>query len=119
MSYNREWDNGKDSWNDGGGWYDNGSRGNVRGREEEDYYGDGKRRKYNEGVRHVRFVLLESPSHPRRAMMQVKAGMMVDTMLAITTKTILRRNMHHHAVATTLVTAAQVSAAAVAAVDTK
>ncbi|KAI0060898.1 hypothetical protein BV25DRAFT_913931 [Artomyces pyxidatus] len=48
MAYNREWDNGKDSWNDGGGWYDNGGRGNVRGREE-DYHGDGKRRKHNDG----------------------------------------------------------------------
>ncbi|KDQ33615.1 hypothetical protein PLEOSDRAFT_1091567 [Pleurotus ostreatus PC15] len=48
MAYNqyREWDRGKDAWNDGSAWND--SRGNVRGREE-DYYGDGKRRKFNNG----------------------------------------------------------------------
>lgn len=49
MAYNqyREWDRGKDAWNDGSAWND--SRGSVRGREE-DYYGDGKRRKFNNGV---------------------------------------------------------------------
>ncbi|KAL4259142.1 hypothetical protein AB1N83_007962 [Pleurotus pulmonarius] len=48
MAYNqyREWDRGKDAWNDGSAWGD--SRGNVRGRED-DYYGDGKRRKFNNG----------------------------------------------------------------------
>ncbi|THH14333.1 hypothetical protein EW146_g5981, partial [Bondarzewia mesenterica] len=54
MAYNnREWDRGKsNNWDDGGGggWYDHsgGGRGNVRGREE-DYHGEGKRRKYNNG----------------------------------------------------------------------
>lgn len=48
MAYNREWDRGKDTWDDNYGWSDN--RGNVREREE-DYYGDGKRRKFNNGVR--------------------------------------------------------------------
>ncbi|KAI0050018.1 hypothetical protein FA95DRAFT_1514751 [Auriscalpium vulgare] len=50
-SYNREWDYGKDTWDDGtggGGGIGYNSRGNVRGREEESY-GDGKRRKYNDG----------------------------------------------------------------------
>lgn len=40
MSYNREWDFGKD-WD----------RGHAREREDDEYYGDGKRRKYNNGVR--------------------------------------------------------------------
>ncbi|KAI0317768.1 hypothetical protein OF83DRAFT_1163779 [Amylostereum chailletii] len=55
MAYNREWDKGKDGWSadngDTGGWQDytgGGGRGNVRYREEE-YYGDGKRRRYNNG----------------------------------------------------------------------
>uniref|UniRef100_A0A8H8CMT6 G-patch domain-containing protein n=1 Tax=Psilocybe cubensis TaxID=181762 RepID=A0A8H8CMT6_PSICU len=47
MAYNREWDRGKDTWDDSYGWSDN--RGNVREREEE-YYGDGKRRKFNNGA---------------------------------------------------------------------
>ncbi|PPQ89061.1 hypothetical protein CVT25_006433 [Psilocybe cyanescens] len=47
MAYNREWDKGKDAWDDNYGWSDN--RGNVREREE-DYHGDGKRRKYNNGA---------------------------------------------------------------------
>jgi RNA-binding protein 5/10 len=51
MAYNREWDQGKESWDHNGGWDDDHPRGNVRGREE-DYYGsDNKRRKFNEGVR--------------------------------------------------------------------
>lgn len=50
MAYNREWDRGKDSWNDSGSWNEYQNRGNVRGRDEE-YYGEGKRRKYNNGVR--------------------------------------------------------------------
>ncbi|CAL1703724.1 unnamed protein product [Somion occarium] len=48
MAYNREWDRGKDSWNDSGSWNEYQNRGNVRGRDEE-YYGEGKRRKYNNG----------------------------------------------------------------------
>lgn len=47
MAYNREWDRGKDSWADQS-WND-WSAGNVHEREE-DYYGDGKRRKFNNGV---------------------------------------------------------------------
>ena len=51
MSYNREWDRGKDSWDDYDNWNDySGHRGNVRGRDDE-YYNEGKRRKYNHGVR--------------------------------------------------------------------
>ncbi|KAH0830477.1 hypothetical protein J3R83DRAFT_1925 [Lanmaoa asiatica] len=47
MAYNRDWDKGKDYWSDQNYWpADN--RGNFRGRED-DYYGDGKRRKYNNG----------------------------------------------------------------------
>ncbi|KDQ59414.1 hypothetical protein JAAARDRAFT_56428 [Jaapia argillacea MUCL 33604] len=48
MSYNRDWDKGKDQWGDSSAWGDTSSRGNVRGRDEE-YYGEGKRRKYNDG----------------------------------------------------------------------
>lgn len=47
MAYNREWDRGKDSWNENS-WND-GSAGQVHGRDE-DYYGEGKRRKFNNGV---------------------------------------------------------------------
>ncbi|RDB23995.1 RNA-binding protein 5-A [Hypsizygus marmoreus] len=47
MAYNREWDQGKDSWNDGT-WNAADGRANVRPREE-DYYAEGKRRKFNEG----------------------------------------------------------------------
>ncbi|KAH7930906.1 hypothetical protein BV22DRAFT_1078286 [Leucogyrophana mollusca] len=47
MAYNRDWDHGKDSWIDKGAW-NGGDRGNVRGRED-DYYGEGKRRKFNNG----------------------------------------------------------------------
>ncbi|KAJ3565270.1 hypothetical protein NP233_g7739 [Leucocoprinus birnbaumii] len=46
MAYNREWDRGKDSWNDNSWGGD--TRGNSRGRDD-DYYGEGKRRKYNAG----------------------------------------------------------------------
>ncbi|EJD02080.1 uncharacterized protein FOMMEDRAFT_168630 [Fomitiporia mediterranea MF3/22] len=42
MSYNREWDHGK-SWDNAG------YRGYSRGRDEDDYYTEGKRRKYNNG----------------------------------------------------------------------
>ncbi|KAI0073405.1 hypothetical protein K474DRAFT_1603411 [Panus rudis PR-1116 ss-1] len=53
MAYNREWDRGKDNWNDNSYydnslWNDYGPRGNVRSRDDE-YYNDGKRRKYNNG----------------------------------------------------------------------
>lgn len=48
MAYNREWDRGKDPWNDNAWSAD--SRANPRGRDD-DYYGEGKRRKFNNGVR--------------------------------------------------------------------
>lgn len=48
MAYNREWDRGKDQWGDTGSWNEAGGRGNIRGRED-DYYGEGKRRKFNDG----------------------------------------------------------------------
>lgn len=41
MAYNREWDRGKDNW-------DNPRHHNRDG--DDDYYGDGKRRKFNNGV---------------------------------------------------------------------
>lgn len=44
MSYDREWDKGKD-------WNGEGHRGYSRGRDDGEYYGEGKRRKYNNGVR--------------------------------------------------------------------
>ncbi|KAG8217416.1 hypothetical protein J3R82DRAFT_5558 [Butyriboletus roseoflavus] len=47
MAYNRDRDKGKDNWSDQGYWPTD-NRGNVRGRED-DYYSDGKRRKYNNG----------------------------------------------------------------------
>ena len=52
MAYNREWDRGKDSWAHSNQWSTQDSRATVRGREE-DYTGDGKRRKFNNGVRGV------------------------------------------------------------------
>ena len=54
MAYNREWDRGKDSWAHSNQWSTQDSRTTVRGREE-DYTGDGKRRKFNNGVRDVLF----------------------------------------------------------------
>lgn len=53
MAYNRDWDSGKD-WNGAGfdhGSWNNGSgvRDNIRTRDDE-YYNEGKRRKYNNGV---------------------------------------------------------------------
>ena len=59
MAYNREWDKGKDGWNDHS-WNDYPSRGNVRGRED-DYYSEGKRRRFNNGVRsspHIAYDIL-------------------------------------------------------------
>ena len=46
MAYNREWDRGKDAaWSNQQSWQ------GVRPRGEDDHHGDGKRRKYNNGVR--------------------------------------------------------------------
>lgn len=53
MAYNREWDQGKDTWAANGQWDDGSSSGNVRERDD-DYYGEGKRRKFNDGVRSAR-----------------------------------------------------------------
>jgi hypothetical protein len=50
MAYNREWDRGKEAWNDQSWNNDYAAHGNVRERDEE-YYSEGKRRKYNDGVR--------------------------------------------------------------------
>ncbi|KAH7915965.1 hypothetical protein BJ138DRAFT_1229047 [Hygrophoropsis aurantiaca] len=47
MAYNRDWDQGKDSWGENNSWGGS-DRGNIRGRED-DYYGEGKRRKFNNG----------------------------------------------------------------------
>jgi len=46
MAYNREWDKGKDHWNESWGAE---PRGFPRGRDDE-YHGEGKRRKFNVGV---------------------------------------------------------------------
>ena len=50
MAYNREWDETWASANYGNNTWNNGAS-NIRSREEE-FYGEGKRRKYNNGVRH-------------------------------------------------------------------
>ncbi|TFK72554.1 hypothetical protein BDN72DRAFT_887183 [Pluteus cervinus] len=46
MAYNREWDQGKDAWGEGA--WGNEAKPNVRVRDDE-HYGDGKRRKFNNG----------------------------------------------------------------------
>jgi hypothetical protein len=48
MAYNREWDQAKD-WNDPTAWDGTDRKANIRPREE-DYYAEGKRRKFNNGV---------------------------------------------------------------------
>jgi hypothetical protein len=48
MAYNREWDQGKDNWNEAA-WNSPEPKAHVRQREE-DYHGEGKRRKFNNGV---------------------------------------------------------------------
>src|SRR5271154_3707423 len=52
MAYNREWDRGKDSWTPSNQLSTQDSKATIRGREE-DYTGDGKRRKFNNGVRGI------------------------------------------------------------------
>lgn len=47
MAYNREWDQGKDNWNETT-W--TGPDTKVPRQREEDYQGEGKRRKFNNGV---------------------------------------------------------------------
>lgn len=44
MAYNREWDMGKESWNDGGSW------GAGPGKGRDDDFGEGKKRKFNNAV---------------------------------------------------------------------
>ncbi|KAI0928096.1 hypothetical protein AcV5_005779 [Taiwanofungus camphoratus] len=48
MAYNREWDRGKHPMEEGSSWQYQAPRANVHPRDE-DYYGEGKRRKYNNG----------------------------------------------------------------------
>lgn len=51
MAYNREWDKGKQpDYNDYNGW-SAAPRDNLMHSRDDDYYGDSKRRKYNDGVR--------------------------------------------------------------------
>jgi len=52
LMHNREWDRGKDSWGEGYAYSGLDDRGVVRDHED-GYYGDGKRRKFNNGVRGV------------------------------------------------------------------
>lgn len=47
MAYNREWDQGKDHWNEA---VRNGPDLKHIRQGEEDYHGEGKRRKFNDGV---------------------------------------------------------------------
>ena len=64
MSYNREWDRGKATWGDEPNWPNQDGREGVRERED-DMYGDGKRRKFNNGVRgHLCQAFSGSP-HPK------------------------------------------------------
>ena len=49
MAYNREWDMGKESWNDGGSW------GAASGKGRDDDYGEGKKRKFNNAVCNLGF----------------------------------------------------------------
>ncbi len=50
MTHNREWDRGKDSWPESSPWPGPDSRLNIRARED-DLQAEGKRRKFNNGVR--------------------------------------------------------------------
>lgn len=62
MAYNRDWDSGKDSWNSaayGTSSWNNAGGSNVRPRDE-DYYNDGKRRKFNNGVCNISFGVIPS-----------------------------------------------------------
>ncbi|KAI9508851.1 hypothetical protein F5148DRAFT_979244 [Russula earlei] len=49
MAYNREWDIGKEAWNEGGSW---------SGKGRDDDYGEGKKRKFNGGVVGLSSLLL-------------------------------------------------------------
>lgn len=60
MPYNREWDQGKDAWQDSS-WTAHDSRHHIRPRED-DYYGDGKRRKTTHGVKPINSYSVPSSS---------------------------------------------------------
>jgi hypothetical protein len=53
MAYNREWDMGKEAWHEGGSW---------SGKSRDDDYGEGKKRKFNGGVRAPLLHLLANTS---------------------------------------------------------
>lgn len=78
MAYNRDWDKGKD-WSDQAYWPTD-NRGHVRGREDE-YYGDGKRRKYNNGVRVLSWVGCQSYIFHRDMMHSLTTKLMIPTTL--------------------------------------
>ena len=62
MAYNREWDKGKQpDYSDYGSWQSGPKTGNDVHSRDDDYYGDSKRRKFNDGVRSLRIphILLE------------------------------------------------------------
>jgi RNA-binding protein 5/10 len=52
MAAPREWDSGKEQWAQQHTQWDDGSA-KMRAREDDEYAGDGKRRKHNDGVRSV------------------------------------------------------------------
>ena len=102
MSYNREWDKGKDTWDDQS-WNEYPSRGNVRGRDD-DYYGEGKRRKYNNGVR-GRLALITAwhifTFISCRATMPPRTGMRAGTTTTATRDVAMPSSGHSRTTATT------------------
>jgi hypothetical protein len=70
-TYNREWDMGKETWHDGGSWSGN-------GRDED--YGEGKKRKFNGGVRRLLLRLFVNTRD------SLRVGMMEDKTPITTTK---------------------------------
>lgn len=56
MAYNREWDQGKD-WHDPTVWTGHDGKANIHQRED-DYSADGKRRKFNNGVRSMSCIII-------------------------------------------------------------
>ncbi|KAF9036778.1 hypothetical protein BJ165DRAFT_1505888 [Panaeolus papilionaceus] len=64
MAYNREWDRGKDSWDEGHSWQSSEYRSNVRERDDDYGYNDNKRRKYNNGGYEDAYNYDESSSYP-------------------------------------------------------
>lgn len=71
MAYNREWDMGKEAWHDGGSWSGN-------GRDED--YGEGKKRKFNGGVRRLLLRIFINTQD------SLRVGMMEDKTPTTTTK---------------------------------